>query len=306
VNELDRDQTAFITRKGQFRFTTMPQGCANNPSMFSRLMSMVLKGLTWITCLVYIDDTIVIGSTFEKAYNNVQEVLNRFRQAKLLLKPTKTKLFQLHVKFLGHIISRYGIEPSEDKTACIVSQDFPRTISELRGFTSLCSYYRAFCPNFAAVAEPLTECLRKGVTLECAEKRLHAFNELIRFITTASVLSLPRDQCDDCVGEGCCGFVVDYDSSHYSAAAVLQQWQDGTLRVIEYGSRTFNHAERQYCVTRREMAIVIFALRHFKCYLLGHRRFTIRFGHMALLHYKTTPDPIGQQARHLDFVSIQL
>jgi len=52
LSDLDRDKTAFMTRKGQFRFTTMRQGCANSPSMFSRLMSMVLKGLTWIICLV--------------------------------------------------------------------------------------------------------------------------------------------------------------------------------------------------------------------------------------------------------------
>jgi len=231
----------------------------------------------------------VLGRTFDEAFNNVQEVLNRFRQAKLLLKPNKTKLFQFRVKFLGHIISKNGIEPSEDKTACIRAQLFPRTISELRGFVSLCSYYRAFCPNFAAVAEPLNECLRKGVVLECTERRLQAFNDLKQFITTAPVLSLPRDQCEDCVGEGFCCFVVDCDSSLYSAAAVIQQWQDSVLRVIEYGSRTFSHAERQYCVTRREMASVIFALRLFKCYLLGPRRFTIRVDHMALLYYKTTP-----------------
>jgi len=79
VSELDHHKTAFITRKGQFRFTSMPQGCANSPSMFSRVMYMVLIGLTWITCLVYIDDTIMIGRTFDEAYNNVQEVLNRFR-----------------------------------------------------------------------------------------------------------------------------------------------------------------------------------------------------------------------------------
>jgi len=95
-------------------------------------------------------------------------------------------------------------------------------------------------------------------------RRLQAFHELKRFTTTAPVLSLPRNQCVDCVGEGCCGFVVECDSSLDLAAAVLQPWQDGILCVIEYGSRTFNHAERQYCVTRREIASVIFALRHFK------------------------------------------
>jgi hypothetical protein len=145
---------------------------------------MVLKGLNWITRLVYIDDIIVLGRTFDEAHNNVQQVLNRFRQAKLLLKPTKTKLFR--VKFLGHVISKSGIEPAEDKITYEMSQPSSRTVSELRGFVGLCSYYRAFCPDFSAVAEPLTECLLKGVTLEYTERRLHAFNELKRLLTCVS------------------------------------------------------------------------------------------------------------------------
>jgi len=57
--------------------------------------------------------------------------------------------------------------------------------------------------------------------LECTERRLHSFNELKRFITTAPMLSSPRDQCDDYVGEGCC------DSSLYSAAAAYNSGKMG-------------------------------------------------------------------------------
>jgi len=266
----DRDKTAFLTRKGQFRFTALPMGCRNSTSVFSRLMSMILRGLNWVACLCYVDDCLIMGRSFEEACINTQAVLDRFRQANVKLKASKTKLFQLKVNFLGHVVSREGIETDRVKIACVQAQTFPRTIQELRSYMGLCNYYRSFCPSFASVVAPLTECLRKGAVLEWTECRQRAFDETKRLLTSAPILTMPRDYCSDCEVTGCCGYVMDVDSSGYAAGAVLQQWQDGKLRVIEYASRTYDAAQRSYCVTRKEVAALIFGLRYFKTYLHGH------------------------------------
>jgi len=63
VAEEDRDKTAFVTRRGQFRLTRLGQGLTNSPSIFCRLMGLVLKGLT--CCLAYIDDTICHSPSFK-------------------------------------------------------------------------------------------------------------------------------------------------------------------------------------------------------------------------------------------------
>ena len=44
-------KTAFVTRKGQLRF-----GLCNAPSQFARIMELVMSGLTYGACLVYLDD----------------------------------------------------------------------------------------------------------------------------------------------------------------------------------------------------------------------------------------------------------
>ena len=72
---------------------------ANSPVVFQRLMSMVLAGLAWQTCLVYIDDIIVVGKTFDEHLRNVAQVLGRLREAGLKLKLSKCKLFCTRVKF---------------------------------------------------------------------------------------------------------------------------------------------------------------------------------------------------------------
>ena len=106
-------------------------------------------------------------------------------------------------------------------------------------------------------------------------------------------MSTPRDE-----GE----YVLDVDASLFGAGACLQQWQDGQLKVIAYASRTFNKSERSYCVTRREIAALVFGLKRFKQYLLGVK-FTCRTDHSALVYYRKTPEPIGQQCRYLDFIA---
>ena len=59
IKESDRDKTAFITRRGCFRYKVLPFGCTTAPSVFQRLMDLTLCGLTYSTCLVYLDDIIV-------------------------------------------------------------------------------------------------------------------------------------------------------------------------------------------------------------------------------------------------------
>jgi len=55
----DRDNTAFTTKAGLYRFIRMPFGLMNAPSTFQRMMNGVLRGLTWTPCLVYLDDIVV-------------------------------------------------------------------------------------------------------------------------------------------------------------------------------------------------------------------------------------------------------
>ena len=83
VRKCDRDKTAFVTRQGQFRFRRLPQGLSNSPSIFSRLMSLVLRGLTYLCCLAFIDDVVVIGATFDEHLCNLEMVLRRFKYANL-------------------------------------------------------------------------------------------------------------------------------------------------------------------------------------------------------------------------------
>jgi hypothetical protein len=75
----DKEKTAFSTGQGQRQFTVMPFGLCNAPAAFERLMESVLRGLTYEPCLVYLDDVIVIGCTFQEQLDNLWKVFLRLR-----------------------------------------------------------------------------------------------------------------------------------------------------------------------------------------------------------------------------------
>ena len=101
----DMDKTAFVTRRGMFRFRVLPFGVCNAPSCFQRLVDLTLSGLNFEICLVYIDDVILMSSTAEQHPERLELVLERFKRVNLKLKPSKCHLMQTKILFLGHRIS---------------------------------------------------------------------------------------------------------------------------------------------------------------------------------------------------------
>ena len=85
----DKEKTAFTTKYGLFEFNVMPFGLTNAPATFQRLMDLVLSGLTWSVCLVYLDDVIIFSTTFEDHLAHLQQVFERLGQAGLTLKASK-------------------------------------------------------------------------------------------------------------------------------------------------------------------------------------------------------------------------
>ena len=70
-------------------------------------MDLLLSGLKWNTCLVYLNNMIIYGCTFEEHLFQLKELFERFREAELKLKLSKCSFCQTQVHFLGCIVSIY-------------------------------------------------------------------------------------------------------------------------------------------------------------------------------------------------------
>src|SRR5882757_4454863 len=155
----------------------------------------------------------------------------------------------------------------------------------------MCGYYKRYIRDFSKHSAPLFELVRKGEPYVWDGRRQNAFDYLKSKLVSATILGMSQDE-----GQ----FILDVDASDWAAGAVLQQEQNGELRVIAYASRTFNEHELNYCITRKELAALIFGLKNYRQYLLG--RFVVRTDHATLTYMRTSKDLIGQQARWLDLM----
>ena len=79
----DGHKTAFATRSGLYEFRVMPFGLKGAPATFERLMETVLARLQWDICLIYLDDVIVLGRSFEDMVINLRKVYDRLIAAGL-------------------------------------------------------------------------------------------------------------------------------------------------------------------------------------------------------------------------------
>ena len=290
-----RQYCTFSTRRGSFQYKRMPMGWVNSSAVFSRLMNLILRDVCYVSALCYLDDIVVYGATFDEHLDNLRLVLDRLHSAGLKLKPSKCKLLQRKIRFLGYDVSVDGIALSEESIAPVQTWEFPTSVTSMRSLLGLTNYYRMFIRGYGTIVAPLTAMTGKGSKVEKTPEALEAFSRLKEALITAPILALPLEDVN-------ARFVLDVDASNVGAGAVLSQYQNGELKVVSYASCTFDKAQRAYCVTRRELAAFLFGLRTFKAYLLA-REFDVRVDHRALLFLESAKEPIGQAARYLDFMS---
>ncbi|KAE9118896.1 hypothetical protein PF005_g8922 [Phytophthora fragariae] len=149
VAEGDRDKTAFITKRGLVRFRRMPFGLSNAPVTFQRLMNGVLRGLTWTSCLVYLDDIIIFskGGIGEHVVK-LASVLERLSTAGLTLKLKKCVFATKAMEYLGHMPSADSVQPLDRLVTAVTEFARPSNPDEVRRFVHLAGYYRRFIPAF--------------------------------------------------------------------------------------------------------------------------------------------------------------
>ena len=293
LDEDAKQKSAFVVPGGLFQFEVMPFGLCNAPSTFERLMENVMIGLQHKILLIYLDDIIVYGPTIEEVISRLETVLQRLREAKLKLKPKKCHLFCKQVLYLGHVISPDGTSTDPQKIETIKTWTQPKTQTEVRSFLGLASYYRRYIKGFSSTAKPLHALTEKDKPFEWTDECNKAFNDLKEKLMTSPILAYPE------FGQP---YILDTDASNFGIGAVLSQVQQGTERVIAYGSRTLNRAERNYCVTRRELLAVVHFLKHFKHYLYG-QEVLVRTDHGALRWLLDFKSPEGQIARWIEIIS---
>lgn len=151
----DAHKTVFVTRKGIFQWKTMPFGLCSARATFQRPIDIVLSGLNFEICLVYLDDVIIFGQDLKQHLEQLEQVFQRLRVANLKLNPRKCRLLRQRVEFLEHVITTVGLAMDPSKITEDVNGPVPGKLREVRAFLASVSYYRKFVKGFSLLAAPL-------------------------------------------------------------------------------------------------------------------------------------------------------
>ncbi|GJP84341.1 hypothetical protein CLOP_g14407 [Closterium sp. NIES-67] len=163
---------------------------------------------------------------------------------------------------------------------------------ELQQFLGFANYYNRFVPQYAKLAAPLTNLLKKNTPYKWEPKHQEAVEQLKQALTSAPVLILPDSERD---------YVIKADASDQAVGAVLMQDQGNGLQPIAYLSKKLHGAELNYPIHDKEALAIVIAFKAWRCYLKG-RRTTVYTDHCSLKYLKTQPNLSRRQVRWIDFL----
>ena len=295
IKEEHKERTAFsVAPLGFYEYNRMAMGLANAPATYQRLMENVLGDLHLSICMVFLDDIIVFGNSFEEHLDRLEQVLVRLGDNGLKLNPKKCNFCQERVKYVGHIVSQHGIETDPEKVEKVKNWPRPQTPEEVRKFLGFCGYYRRFVKDFSKIAKPLNELMPTPTKKKRGKKPARpserkpwswgdveeaAFNKLKSCLTAPPILAF-ADYSKP--------FELHCDASGAGLGSVLYQEQDGHKRVIAYASRGLSKSEMNYPAHKLEFLAMKWSITEkFHDYLFGHR-FTVYTDNNPLTYVLTS------------------
>jgi len=128
---------------------------SNSPETFQRAVNVVLGGLKWTGCLVYVDDIIVFSQSAGEHLEHLREVFAALRGAGVSLRAKKCHLLQEEVEYLGPIVGRGQLTEQVRNIHGLKEASPARCRKDLRRFMRMCRVYQRFVKDYAEVAWPL-------------------------------------------------------------------------------------------------------------------------------------------------------
>jgi transposase InsO family protein len=272
-----RKKTAFVTPLGTFQYKVLPFGLKSAPSIFQRTLESILRHHLKKHCLVYLDDIIIYGSTFNELLHNFKLVMETLTSAGAAIGIKKCTFLSREINYLGHVISQGNVKPAPEATQAVLKYPQPETVKELQRFLGLATYVRNHVPHFAELEYTIRTIMPTVATtrLQWTQQATAAFHSLKQAVHDVVTLTI-----FDPAGH----HTVLADASAQALGAVLLQSNArDSMRPVAFASRVLTDAESRYSNSEREALALKWAVTEkFRPYLEG-RKFKLGTDHKALL-----------------------
>ncbi|KAD4384648.1 hypothetical protein E3N88_24816 [Mikania micrantha] len=269
----DQENTTFTCPYGTYAYRRMPFGLCNAPATFQRCMVAIFQDMIESSMEVFMDDFSVYGDSFDQCLVNLEKMLKRCVETKLMLNWEKCHFMVTEGIVLGHKISRAGIEVDQAKIETISKLPPPSSVKAIRSFLGHAGFYRRFIKDFSKITRPMTHLLEKDTPFVFDEECMKAFKFLKERLVSAPILVAP---------DWSLPFELMCDASDQAVGEVLGQRREKHFHSIYYASKTLNDTQENYTTTEKKLLAVLFAFEKFRSYLVLSKT-TIFTDHSALM-----------------------
>jgi hypothetical protein len=190
MREEDISKTTFICHYDHYEFLVMPFGLTNAPATFQSCMNHVFNKQLRKHLLVFFDDLLIYNKTWEEHLRHLDQILSIMEEQSLYAKESKCEFGMTEVLYLGHIIGTKGVQVHQEKSEAIIKWPTSKTLTELRGFLEMCTYYTKFVKGFSQLCAPLTDLTKKGA-FKWDEEAQITMDKMKKVMSTCPILALP-------------------------------------------------------------------------------------------------------------------
>jgi len=197
----------------------------------------------------FIDDVIIGTETEEEHDKIVAEVIRRLEENDLYVKPEKYRWKVREVGFLGVVIGLEGIKMEKVKVKEVLEWLTPKCVKDVQKFLGLANYYCQFIKDFASIAKPLHNMVKKDKKWEWTKKQERAFGKLKKRFTEELVLAaLDLDK----------KIQIEVNTSDYATGGVLSiECENKLWRLVAFLSKSLNEMKRNNEIHDKEMLVII-------------------------------------------------
>ncbi|XP_068987594.1 uncharacterized protein [Bombus flavifrons] len=181
------EYTAFVTPDGQYEYLTMPFGLKNAPSVFQRAILNALGDLAYSYVVVYLDDVLIIADSIDQALERLNTVLDTLVKEGFSFNFSKCSFLTTSVLYLGYVIRDGEVRPNPGKIHALSSLPAPTTVTQLRQFIGLATYFRKFVPKFSQIMKPLYALTSGNKSIAWTDKHEKIRQKVISVLTEAPI-----------------------------------------------------------------------------------------------------------------------
>ena len=213
-------------------------------------MNKILQDLINTRKVASFINNVIVRMEKKEGYDEVvKEILKRLAENNLYVKLEKYKQKIREVEFLGVVIGPERIKMKKEKVKRVLDWLTVKGVKNIQKFLGLTNYYWQFIKDFATIARPLYDLVKKDYKQDWIERQKKIFQKLKKRFTKELVLAVP--DLDKKIR-------MEVNVLDYAMGGILSiKCKNRKQKLVVFLSKSLNETERNYKIYNKNILAVV-------------------------------------------------